>query len=551
LLRNSIYTLLGSTASVYFRSLSVLMLNQTVLPSNLHASVPSVAQAGSTLRLLVQARASLGAGNATGLSCAALPALCFGANLTWATGLAAGLTVNVISATASRLGGAVVVTPAAVSELGGGLYAAQCGVQQGSVLQVVVRLDEQDVPGSPFPVALLPAPPTSAASFAAGAGLVAVMESATGAFVLQPCDPWGNAAVAKTLPAPPVGVGVVTMVVPAAVPPAGWCVPGSNSSTAASGPSALVGVADNGNGSYTVRYASPPGPGDFWACVLLQGAPVGGMPVRVSGLASPAVPAHVKVAFRVLAALVIALMMLLLAGVWAYRNESRFRAASPTFLASALVGCSVLASSVFPRTVDGADAACMAFPLLLSLGVLLMLLSVFVKTWRIQQIFASSRLLKPVVVSDSQLGLALGLALLLEVAYDAAWWATAPLVAAQQALSTSPAQHFPVCAASSAGTAWLLVRLGDKALLLLYGVYLAVKISSVQDERYNESGAIGVVLYNTALCTAVAAALTAALPDNPTAVMAVQSSAILVSALVCAGLMVGQKVIQNLCFVFL
>ena len=84
---------------------------------------------------------------------------------------------------------------------------------------------------------------------------------------------------------------------------------------------------------------------------------------------------------------------------WTFFNLSTFviRAAQPVFLVLICLGTLILASTLFPLSVDDenhsqseTDAACMAIPWTLSFGFTLTFAALFSKTWRVNRIFTKA-----------------------------------------------------------------------------------------------------------------------------------------------------------------
>eukprot|EP00008_Paramoeba_atlantica_P014856 CAMPEP_0201478202 /NCGR_PEP_ID=MMETSP0151_2-20130828/3105_1 /ASSEMBLY_ACC=CAM_ASM_000257 /TAXON_ID=200890 /ORGANISM="Paramoeba atlantica, Strain 621/1 / CCAP 1560/9" /LENGTH=574 /DNA_ID=CAMNT_0047859209 /DNA_START=160 /DNA_END=1881 /DNA_ORIENTATION=+ len=85
---------------------------------------------------------------------------------------------------------------------------------------------------------------------------------------------------------------------------------------------------------------------------------------------------------------------------WTFFNKTTFviRAAQPVFLVLICLGTLILASTLFPLSIDDknhsqreADVACMAIPWTLSIGFTLTFAALFSKTWRVNRIFSSSK----------------------------------------------------------------------------------------------------------------------------------------------------------------
>jgi hypothetical protein len=517
-----------------------LLLGQQVLAQNLHVpALPSAVAAGSSLVVYLQARnATLVAGVAPPAACSAGLADCsavstggwavFGSNLTWGSGAAPLLAATALATLSS---GASQVVVGGLSDLGGGAYSAQFAVQRGASLLVSLRLGGVEVPGSPFSVSVLPAATVGAQSLAAGLGASVAMQGSVASFRLRACDAWGNYAQA--------GGEQRQVAVYAFASPPGDC----NRAVDQASPSVLYGTpADNADGSYNVLYSAPAAP-TFYLCVMFKGVAVANTPLRVAGLPSPDPSAASEVAVMALAAASLALLLAVAALTWLYRARPLFKASSPLFLQLMIAGCMIMVSAVFPLASQTAPA-CMLAPLLVSWGFLLMLSSLAVRSWPILQIFTKQAggFSRSLVYTDGTLLLVVLVVMALDIIFSIAWWAADPLVPAQQQLSTNAAQSFFVCRGASGTWAW--VSIGDKLALALYGVYLAVRLSSlkIQSNTFHESKALSAVFLNTAVWCVFVFLLVLYLYEQRTLVLWVEVLGILITALVNVAIMLASKV---------
>jgi len=174
------------------------------------------------------------------------------------------------------------------------------------------------------------------------------------------------------------------------------------------------------------------------------------------------------------------------------------RAATPLFMENMLLGSLLGAGSVFAYASES-DAACQAFPFVLGVAYVLLLGSLYIKTWRLMIIFRQSqmRLIRISLWYMSRILLAL---LTVEVAFNIAWQVSSPPMLEMVAGTPFP-RSYHECGASSFN-AWQGVSYGYKAVFLLYGIFLSFMTRGLPD-AYNESAWIGVSIYNVGLSGAV------------------------------------------------
>jgi len=143
---------------------------------------------------------------------------------------------------------------------------------------------------------------------------------------------------------------------------------------------------------------------------------------------------------------------------------------------------------------------------LLNLGIVLLIVPLTLKTWRLHRIFNRSKqdALKTVVIPDLWLMGVLSIFFLYDVIVLAAWWGAKPF-SVWELIGRCDSAAEPYIHA---------VLWWWKPLVLIYLAYLVYNVRDI-DERFNESWWIGVGLYNVAVSIALFAILTYTLDLPP------------------------------------
>ncbi len=206
----------------------------------------------------------------------------------------------------------------AIVEADDGLYYVSYTAEESATLKVYVTINALEIPGSPFLVRNIANNPVGRTSIASGLATEKVMMDKVTTFTLQACDSYNNRRR--------VGGSANTINV-FSLPTLENC----NQNKTAGLQSALVGVDDNGDGTYSVSFKSPSRT-SFYLCVMFMGEIVSNGPMLVAGLPDPDVDASLKIAMMVLASIVIVLLCIIMYGIFHYSDQKLFKAASPTFL---------------------------------------------------------------------------------------------------------------------------------------------------------------------------------------------------------------------------
>lgn len=462
----------------------------------------------------------------------------FGRPLTWGTGLSFD-----VSAVGKLPDGSASLYKGAFSEIGDGVYNASFTAFSGSVVDVYVLLDGVNIPGSPLSVSLRPLAVGSAFFSRVDVdqeGLLRAVKGERARLLLRVRDEYGNIMVSGGQ------VSELSLYTFASVPLV------DESTTvddllSAGGRMALDEVVDNGDGTYTMTYWARSS-AEFYVVVTLAGVLVpsrydSGSAIyhcRVSAFNSIEVTAATKASLLVLAGIVYVFVMMMLALLLYFRSHAVFRAASPTFLTVMCLGCALMNSSIL-ASLSVTDTSCMLYPLLLSLGLVATLGSIFVKTWRIYKIFKASSL-KVTVVSDWRLLLVLLVAMVMEGFFNAMWWTFNPMVAVRRVSTSNPVLSYMHCLVpSQASKAWATATLVLKGTVSLYGLYLAAVCRDIKNTHFNETRHIALVLWQFAFCALLAVLLVLFLSESPTPMLVLKAVLVAFLSIVTPALMVGSK----------
>jgi len=123
--------------------------------------------------------------------------------------------------------------------------------------------------------------------------------------------------------------------------------------------------------------------------------------------------------------------------LWTIICQSIFviRAAQPIFLVLIALGTLIIASTLFPLSIDDenhdqsqTDAACMAIPWTLSIGFTLTFSALFSKTWRVNRVFKKTGFFRVVKVTVGDVLVPMIVLLLLNSIVLICWTAISPLV---------------------------------------------------------------------------------------------------------------------------
>ncbi|KAJ3091643.1 hypothetical protein HK102_013954 [Quaeritorhiza haematococci] len=189
-------------------------------------------------------------------------------------------------------------------------------------------------------------------------------------------------------------------------------------------------------------------------------------------------------------------LLLLLIGL---RSRDAVKSASWVFLGTTLTGTMLLAVVLFPTATDPTYAGCNATPVLLSIAIHLILVSISVKAYRLNLIFAN-KLNKRIKLRDHRLAAILGLTYVPDLVILLVWLTSNPL---EPVMVESGNVQSLRCVTRSEGFAWGLFGYGlAKLLVALRFTYLTRNVYS----KYNETKSVLFAVYTVTVGIAIAIA---------------------------------------------
>ena len=252
------------------------------------------------------------------------------------------------------------------------------------------------------------------------------------------------------------------------------------------------------------------------------------------------IPSYSTALIAALGALVIALTLGVMAGVYALRKHAVLRAASPLFLVLILVGVLLALAAVLVLSQSAPSSSmCASATILGHLAYALSIGALVAKSYRLAAIF-NQRQMKVLKINDRQLLLALGAALLLCAAYLTAWLLLdPPLLTLMVDLQTQ--SQTSICLSSSA--VWSVVLVCAESSLLLYGMVIAYRCRH-NPEAFNETRHIAVILYNCAVIGAVAVGVLYGVSLSFSSTLELECGCLLVISLTLLSVLFGPKFYQ-------
>ena len=170
---------------------------------------------------------------------------------------------------------------------------------------------------------------------------------------------------------------------------------------------------ETGNTSYYTRHQRRKTL--FQLSIQLNGSDIMGSPFTVENYDRIAISSTATTTMTVMAALAMVVIAVLMAFVYRYREQKALKSSAPMFIQLMLIGSLLGISSVFALSSQSASS-CDLFIFLLGGGFVVLLGSLYVKTWRLMIIFKNSKM-KPITVTNSELLFYLGL-LCVEVVFN-------------------------------------------------------------------------------------------------------------------------------------
>lgn len=319
--------------------------------------------------------------------------LIWGRNTSYGAGLTlSAQLVTAASASSEQLG----LIPCRVVDLGLGLYHISYSVEQGTLFKLFISLDESQIPGSPFTVQLQPrdvAAPSSSTVTSYGYGHQIAEKGASATVVIQMRDQFGNAiydnrylkngnAITSDelfhMSQQQVWIGRMNETIIL---------------TAQLGPSLdqlqtipIRIVHNSKGGTFNLTYDVPSDLDQFLLIISINNATLIGSPFLVEGLNSVGVTNGFKIAFYVLAGIVITICLILSGLVYRYRSIPIIRTASPNFLHILIFGSIMCSMSVIFLTLDQHDFGCRGFHSFLSIGLVVSMSALLAKSHRVMKV---------------------------------------------------------------------------------------------------------------------------------------------------------------------
>ncbi|XP_072015065.1 gamma-aminobutyric acid type B receptor subunit 2-like [Amphiura filiformis] len=212
-----------------------------------------------------------------------------------------------------------------------------------------------------------------------------------------------------------------------------------------------------------------------------------------------------------------------------YREQRFVKLSSPNLnnliiLGSVLVYVTIFVGGLDSNLVSVAVEAqlCQLRVWLLSMGFVLAFGSMFSKTWRVHKI-AAFKTPKRVIVKDQQLFLIVFVLLLIDVCVLAVWHIIDPMEVDTRELheiddSQVPNQrlipYYEYCSCKH-HIYWLATLYSYKALLLIFGAFLAWETRQVTISALNDSKLIGISVYNVIVLCTIGVSVSFVINDNP------------------------------------
>lgn len=185
-----------------------------------------------------------------------------------------------------------------------------------------------------------------------------------------------------------------------------------------------------------------------------------------------------------------ALLLMLMVWVWRYRKHRVIKKSSPTFLLCVLAGAGMGYAALLPWIGYPNTANCSFRAWLLGLAFVFGWGSLFAKTYRVHKIFNNKNLTRVSKVTDKDMFLIVLVLLIIEVSLFGIWAIVDAWHAAES--NINGVLHMD-CTAAHRFVFYSFI-FGYKAILLVWGTYLAWKTRKVPDE-FNESRYIAISIF--------------------------------------------------------
>lgn len=240
------------------------------------------------------------------------------------------------------------------------------------------------------------------------------------------------------------------------------------------------------------------------------------------------------------------LVMLLSIGLlgWTIKNRTLFvvRASQPIFLVQLCIGCIIMASSVFPMSMQGKepsdsfDRACMTVPWLFVVGFVTSISALSCKTWRLNKLMSSAQTMRRIKVEPKDAIKSFVISMTLNVALLIAWTVVVPYEYVRVDVDNldmfgRSTESYGHCKASSNTVYWFIIPVMAINLCMLgvatYQSFVARNYATELSESYYLLLALMSMVES--LCLGVPILFVVA--DSPTADFFVRSSLICIICL--------------------
>lgn len=176
------------------------------------------------------------------------------------------------------------------------------------------------------------------------------------------------------------------------------------------------------------------------------------------------------------------------------------RASTFSFMLLILIGTIISNSTVFVwRLTSNNVITCALTPVLLGMGFVISFGALFIKSWRIHMLF-NEKSLKMFKITDLKLLLILlGFMLLVEgviVSVIAVFQAGVVMIAPDP---FRPSTWYLQCVDNMISFTFVVICVVLDGILLVFGLYIAIRIRKLKHKLYNESRILAFVIYNIAL----------------------------------------------------
>ncbi|KAG0352968.1 hypothetical protein BG005_007675 [Podila minutissima] len=227
-------------------------------------------------------------------------------------------------------------------------------------------------------------------------------------------------------------------------------------------------------------------------------APSDSAPLRVL---NPEFGSPIGVVIIAIAGLSIVFSVITMVIVILHRHAQVIKASSPLFCCLELVGFIMLYISTILGLDIPVQGVCVARPLTLNIGFMLVVSNIVAKNFRVYRIFHNIYVTKR-VIRDSHLLKIVGTIMFVNIAIMAVWFAKTPPTL-QQVTMGDLTTYFTCNTQSGTGTPFFAVLFAYNVALLLVATYLAYKNRNVA-ANYNECRQIAFVVYNILLSGCIA-----------------------------------------------